>query len=637
VKYLTIQKQKGVGLIEVLIATVVIAIGLLGVASLQTGFLSGSGDNKARAEALVLAEQKLEELRNNAEIGTLADAAVAECTGVNIGLASGYRSLCPGAPTETIGGTNASFTRTWTITNSNAFLTSAPARRNISVQVSWDSDGGIDSDNADGDNDETTDIIDANEKVNVVTEMAWIDPADSALYASQNGSGGTGAVPSPRQNASENVASENVIGTDLVITDMNETAGTAGIDSQVQIDPDNSGTLITLSQVATGSHFYTVTHSVLSTVNEGVIAVFLCNDADNDSSNPDTCSHIQNHFGGVVLSLKGTVYSSSGNGLTGILAAWSSSDVNDCYNAPPGTTSGLDSRVYECIFAGNCNATGAANSTRTASGSGATNEGCFVESEISDSMINSRGVGAGGEFGNAGLLGLDGGNGGDQLCFLEDTPDWSDPKNVLNGNYNSGGGNIAVNEDYLLPVSARFYVSRRMMSDGSQKSEGINRSYVNHNFLIVSRVNSPNAYKNCFNEVASSPALLKLASRDIIKTTGVNLNTVESTASFSGTMPAITIQGSITGARPTLYISKQVFTEQEGACYVKNNNLLFACVVPSNAGDVTIKGGSSVYPSPTVADPATSVLYKECSRTVSSSEATGLAPGTTCNWTGDFI
>ena len=64
-KCLISQKQKGIGLIEVLIATVVIAIGLLAVAAFQTNLISGSGENKTRAQAMVLAEQKMEELRNN--------------------------------------------------------------------------------------------------------------------------------------------------------------------------------------------------------------------------------------------------------------------------------------------------------------------------------------------------------------------------------------------------------------------------------------------------------------------------------------------------------------------------------------------------------------------------------------------
>ena len=67
-KNLTSKMQDGIGLIEVLITTVVVALGLLAVASLQGDFIKSSGDNKIRAEALVLAEKKVEALRNNINI-----------------------------------------------------------------------------------------------------------------------------------------------------------------------------------------------------------------------------------------------------------------------------------------------------------------------------------------------------------------------------------------------------------------------------------------------------------------------------------------------------------------------------------------------------------------------------------------
>ena len=116
-KYLTIQKQQGSGLIEVLVTMVVTALGLAAVAVFTSDLMQGSGNNKIRSEARALANQKMEEYRNNIEIGTLVDEGVAECTGVNSAIPSGYRSLCPsvGAP-EVIVGTNASFTRETTIT-----------------------------------------------------------------------------------------------------------------------------------------------------------------------------------------------------------------------------------------------------------------------------------------------------------------------------------------------------------------------------------------------------------------------------------------------------------------------------------------------------------------------------------------
>ena len=57
--------EQGIGFVEVLVATVVIALGLLSLASMQGNFISASGDNKTRAEAIMLAEAKIEEVRNN--------------------------------------------------------------------------------------------------------------------------------------------------------------------------------------------------------------------------------------------------------------------------------------------------------------------------------------------------------------------------------------------------------------------------------------------------------------------------------------------------------------------------------------------------------------------------------------------
>ena len=88
-------------LIEVLITTVVVAIGLLSLASLQGGFMSSSGESKARTEAVMLAEAKLEELRNNIIKGN-------------------YDAVTSSTATETITGTNATFSRRWIVSSLTA-------------------------------------------------------------------------------------------------------------------------------------------------------------------------------------------------------------------------------------------------------------------------------------------------------------------------------------------------------------------------------------------------------------------------------------------------------------------------------------------------------------------------------------
>jgi type IV pilus modification protein PilV len=533
--------QKGIGLIEVLIATVVIAVGLLSVASLQGRFVSSSGISKTYSEALVLAEKKLEMLRNNVT-------------------ATGYNALAAGAfidPGNPIAGTNASFTRSWTVTGADA-----PNRKKVSMQVGWDSNG-------DGD------VTDADEIVNVVTEMAWIDPAKSAQYAASNSAGGSSSVASPRQNASEDVASVNVIGGTALTIPSGVTAGTATSIS-VTIPPTTSypnGGSATLVQIATGSHFYTLTNNTF--VTPGVIAVFLCT---------TTCTHIQNHFGGVVHRIAGTVHSTSSNGFTSIKVAWTSSSVNDCYNGLVSDTgSHYQSRPYECIYAGNCNA--------TADGI----NGCFADTVVSDAQINARKVGPGGEYGDVGLLGVDdqGGN-REQVCLLEDTVD---PATSL---LLAVSGSNVLNETYLYSVTKRFYAARRIKRNdliNDQKSEGINHSYTNHNFLVVPRGTGASANQTCnLTDIARS---VPLAPREIFKTLDEESapNTSLAETAYAGTAgTAKTFTGRVTGSATKL----KLIIPDEGNCYLNNNTntnpaTAYVCAVPPGTTSVAIKGSSNEY------------------------------------------
>ncbi len=600
-KHSLIKTQKGIGLIEVLIATVVVAVGLLAVATLQGKFASSSGDSKTRAEALVLAEQKLEVLRNNVT-----------STGYRDLNADGVVDAATITAADSPVGTNATFTRSWTITDVAPpvppFVAADPKLRRISVRVGWDGNG-------DGDS------IDADEIVNVVTEMAWIDPAKATEYAAENASGGTSSVASPRQNASEDAAAEKVIGTNLAITDLDlTTTGSAGVDPTVSvtIPPVGGvgGATITITQVAPGSHFYTATTAALSTIDVGVIAVFLCSDADNNSSTPDTCTHIQNHFGGVVHRIAGTVHSTSSNGFTNIKVAWTSSSVSDCYNGPVTVVSGSGSnqyrhRPYECIYAGNCNA--------TADGV----NGCFADSVVSDAQINARKVGPGGEYGDVGLLGVDD-QGGDreQVCFLEDTVDPATSPLL------AASGSDVMNESYLYAVTKRFYAARRIKrntaaSINDQKSEGINHSYTHHDFLVISRGTGATANQLC--NLKATDRSVRLAPREIFKTLDQSQsNTVLAITDFVGAVgTAKTLTGTVTSDATKL----KLIIPDVGNCYLNNNTAsasaatAYACAVPLGTASVDIKGGSNEYPTITP-----NAVFATCTKT----------DATTCNWHGNF-
>ena len=153
-----LKRQRGVFLIEVLITTVVVAIGLLSLASLQGRFMSSSGESKARIEAVMLAEAKLEEFRNNIIKGN-------------------YNAVVTSSANESISGGNATFSRNWVVLDRTK-----PVRKNISIKVSWGAGG-------------------ADETVNVVSDLVWSDPGFATDYAT-DGNGLTGKIQSPNNDSS---------------------------------------------------------------------------------------------------------------------------------------------------------------------------------------------------------------------------------------------------------------------------------------------------------------------------------------------------------------------------------------------------------------------------------------------------
>lgn len=578
----TAKRQTGVGLIEVLIAAVVIAMGLLAVASLQGKLMLSSGQTKTRAEAQALAEQKIEQLRNNVK--------ESEYNALAAGIASDYDSTTP------YPGTNANFTRSWTISGGDA-----PAMKTVTVIVRWDSNG-------DGS------YTDADEHVSLYSEFAWINPGKSSLYAA-SGSAGVGAAPSPRQNASEDVASESVDDTRETPLPGEVTISPGTLPETISVTGDGgaSYTLQRITDAAPATHFYVSTTSF----DDGVLAIYQCDD-DGD------CKYIQNHFGGVALRIAGTVYSTSGNGLSHITVAWTSSEVHACYNGPitpstPSRGSGLYSMPYECVFAGNCNA--------TADGV----NHCAADSQVSDDEIDARRVGPGGEYGDVGLLGVIDSTGAglrrEQICFLEDTVDPATSPLLA-----VATGSEVMNNDYRNAVTKRFYSTRQVSNNGSQnseKSQGINRTFVNHNFLIVERGTGATRNQICYlNAIGNSIELAPSEIFQIINESSENI--VLSETGFSNTTPnlaAKTLTGDVTGSATKL----NLYIPRRGACHLNNNEsdsaaTAYACAVAADApilatdAGVYIYGTSQEHPTD---DPGE---YAFCNKKIS----------TTCDWLEHF-
>lgn len=94
--------QTGFSLIEALIAALVVGIGLLGLARLQSSFFIDIGESRVQNAALHFAQRQMEEELRAAESKSVFDGM----------LASPGQNFC--APDEECKGINAELTRSWT-------------------------------------------------------------------------------------------------------------------------------------------------------------------------------------------------------------------------------------------------------------------------------------------------------------------------------------------------------------------------------------------------------------------------------------------------------------------------------------------------------------------------------------------
>ena len=146
----TSRKNRGFGLIEILVTLGVLSVGVLGVVALQGVITRQSIDNKTRAEAISIAQSRIETMRNY----TGAVDTVAE-------FQSRYAVTSGFANSATITGVNAAFTR------SERIVANGDAR-NIMVNVAWTGPDGNP------------------ESVNLGTELSFVSPrsaGDLALEA----------------------------------------------------------------------------------------------------------------------------------------------------------------------------------------------------------------------------------------------------------------------------------------------------------------------------------------------------------------------------------------------------------------------------------------------------------------------
>lgn len=115
------QRHRGFVLIEALVALLVVAFAALGISKISSVVMSSAGDSRARAEASLIAESALEQLRNHV-IQTQFTA----------NFANGSTSIAP----RTIAGGTATFSVTSTVTTIDTL------QRGINVAVAWSSNTG---------------------------------------------------------------------------------------------------------------------------------------------------------------------------------------------------------------------------------------------------------------------------------------------------------------------------------------------------------------------------------------------------------------------------------------------------------------------------------------------------------------
>lgn len=123
--------HQGFTLVESMVAFLVLAYGLLAIATFQSKLLTESGSSKARSEAIALAQQKIDEIRSYTNEQTL----VANLEGSAVNETDTFpESVDDGtypAVAEQFDGVNAQFSRQWNVAVSGNVA-------DVTVMVSWD-------------------------------------------------------------------------------------------------------------------------------------------------------------------------------------------------------------------------------------------------------------------------------------------------------------------------------------------------------------------------------------------------------------------------------------------------------------------------------------------------------------------
>jgi Tfp pilus assembly protein PilV len=522
----SIKNSAGIGLIEVLVTTVVVAVGLLAVASLQGDLLSGSRGNKTRAEAQALANTKIEQLRDTIQkTGT-----------------TGYNALASSDANESIGGVTETFTRSWTVTDQTG-----PVRKQVSVTVCWS--------NGCPDPAITGDTGNKQNQVTVQSVIAFDDVGNSGLTATGAGSG-TGATvggPSTNANSSDDISENIILSTSATpgsVTTVNgktyivQSTGTKGTRADLCNDAALALTAFENGLYTRRVNFDGVTGNETILLYEKVTI-----------SAVDYCIPRIRFNGGVIIPIRGIVHSgatSGGNNQTLLDVDLFTFNANEsgtyCVFNPP---EGAKSAPYVCYVGGNCQYGPAGTVTSPATEPPVT--------ECPSPAVANAIVGPGGWRGKVGLLGVAGNV--KNVCFAEE---------------------IAATPATL--DTARNYFVRK-----AGLNEGINKPYSCHDFLIINgQSTEARVHNECAaqaNAIGGFTLASKTIQRDITGNNVFSPSINVDYCSVSGT--SYTITGSITNANsaPTVTVTDSVHINPCSA-----TNTSYTCQIQTSATSVTISG-----------------------------------------------
>jgi hypothetical protein len=594
------KKQTGIGLIEVLITALVVGLGILAVASLQGKLMGDTGANKARSEAMQLANQKMEQLRDILQI-------------------SGYNAIATGNEAAVIAGSNESFFRYWIVTNLPYAATTTtpvdctatakpadclgPERKRIQVSVAWPYSAVPTLTSTSPLNPTPNPAPDAEHVVAVQSIIAYDNASYSNRLASNAENPPTLNVGSPTTNAGSStviydsrvvaLASSGTPGT--ISSQTTDVAGqylkvnsggntgsivykctdTGGVDSEGR-------TYIPFIALDTSLGLYTRRVNNQSAFIGFKEAIELAEYDFTDTNGVLFCVRRVRYNGGVMVPIKGRIYSNldvsftTGTGqntVVNLLGFDASESGVFCKFTPISSLSSTASYPYRCYVGGNCvngpvgtvkegssgvvaaitaNVTAAAGENTIVFQCPQVPSGTFTASPVYPANVYAD-VGPGGWRGNVGLIGL-----GDS------------------------GGNSSLTTCFNPPAVARQYYTLRTNSS-VLTNEGINKPYMCHDFLVVTPPNG-NSTLDCTSAgdgVTTGVGALNLASNPTVRNlSGTTSNTFDSTI---GTGNCHTITGTAPSGTTSL-----TATSTNGGFDCTLSGLTYTCIGTSKATSVTI-------------------------------------------------